>query len=156
MEGDELYPNETIDEEAQGREEEPEEIREVSAPMVPILPSREEVLRHRLTHRPFRVWCPHCIKGKGRDDRHMASRQKGVTPGIPKIVSDYFFIGRRRPKDRSERVREDEEAEREGQTPILVIKDTLSKSLFAHACPRKGADESVVKRVIADLASLGF
>ena len=86
----------------------------------------------------------------------MASKQKGVIPGIPKIVSDYFFIGRRRPKERSERVREDEEAEREGQTPILVIKDTLSKSLFAHACPRKGAEESVVKRVIADLESLGY
>ena len=90
MEGDDLYPNETVDEGAQGREEEPEEIREVIAPPVPILPSREEVLRHRLTHRPFRVWCPHCIKGKGREDRHMASSQKGVIPGIPKIVSDYF------------------------------------------------------------------
>ena len=156
MEGDDLYPNETVDEGAQGREGEPEEMREVSASPVPILPSREEVLRHRLTHRPFRVWCPHCIKGKGREDRHMASKQKGVIPGIPKIVSDYFFIGRRRPKERSERVREDEEAEREGQTPILVIKDTLSKSLFAHACPRKGAEESVVKRIIADLESLGY
>ena len=86
----------------------------------------------------------------------MASRQTGVTPGIPKISSDYFFIVRRRPKERSERVREDDEAEKEGQTPILVIKDTLSKSLFAHACPRKGAEESVVKRVIADLESLGY
>ena len=47
-------------------------------------------------------------------------------------------------------------AEREGQTPILVIKDTMSKSLFAHACPRKGADDAVVTRVIADLDSLGY
>ena len=127
----------------------------MSAPQVPILPSREEVLRHRLTHRPFRLWCPHCIKGKGREDRHLKSKQKGIIPGIPKVVSDYFFIGRRRPREKAERAREEEEAEREGQTPILVIKDTLSKSLFAHACPRKGAEESVVKRIIADLESLG-
>ena len=76
---------------AQGRGGEPEEIREVSAPPVPILPSREEVLRHRLTHRPFRVWCPHSIKGRDREDKHMAARQNGVIPGIPKIVSDFFF-----------------------------------------------------------------
>ena len=35
VEGDELHPNETIEEGAQGREGEPEEMREVSAPPVP-------------------------------------------------------------------------------------------------------------------------
>ena len=40
MEGDALYPNEAIEEGAQGREEGPEEITEVSAPPVPVLPSR--------------------------------------------------------------------------------------------------------------------
>ena len=86
----------------------------------------------------------------------MQSKQKGVVPGVPKLVSDYFFIGRRRAREKAERLRDEEEAEKEGQTPILVVKDTLSKSIFAHACPRKGADESVVKRVIADLDSLGY
>ena len=86
----------------------------------------------------------------------MQSRQKHVVPGIPKIVSDYFFIGRRRPRDRGERSKDDEEAEKGCQTPILVVKDTLSKPIFAHACPRKGAEESVVKRVISDLESLGY
>ena len=85
------------------REEEPEEVREVSAPPIPTLPSREEVFRHRLTHRPFRSWCPHCVKGKGREDRHVQSKQKNLVPGVPKIVSDYFFIGRRRAGDRTER-----------------------------------------------------
>ena len=153
-EGDDLHPNEEIEGEAQGREGEPEEVREPSAPRVPILPSREEVLKHRLTHRPFRVWCPHCIKGKGREDRHLRSSQKGMVPGIPKIVSDYFFIGRRRAKDKAERQQDEEAAEREGQTPILVVKDTSSKSIFSHACPRKGADDLVVKKVIADLEIL--
>ena len=57
----------------------------------------------------------------------MRSSQKDITPGIPKIVSDYFFIGRRRPRERAERLKDEEEAEKEGQTPILVVKDTLSK-----------------------------
>ena len=75
---------------------------------------------------------------------------------IPKIVSDYFFIGRKRASGRAERAQDEEEAAKEGQTPILVIKDTKSKSLFAHACPRKGAEDAVVRKVIADLDSLGY
>ena len=39
--------------EVQGEEE--EETRVVSAPPVPVTPSREEVEKHRLTHRPFRL-----------------------------------------------------------------------------------------------------
>ena len=156
VESDDLHPNEEVEGEAQGRAGEPEEVREPSAPRVPILPSREEVLKHRLTHRPFRVWCPHCIKGKGREDRHLKSTQKGIIPGVPKIVSDYFFIGRRRVKERTDRLRDEEEAEKEGQTPILVWKDTSSKSIFSHACPRKGADDLVVKKIIAGLDSLGY
>ena len=117
VEGDELHPNEELEGEAQGRVGEPEEVREPSAPRVPILPSREEVLRHRLTHRPFRVWCPHCIKGKGREDRHLKSKQKDIVSNIPKVVSDYFFIGRRRAKERSERLKDEEEAEKEVKPP---------------------------------------
>ena len=53
-------------------------------------------------------------------------------------------------------MQEEEEAQKEGQTPILVIKDTASKALFAHACPCKGAHEAVVARVCADLDTLGY
>merc|ERR1711884_340109 len=92
-EGGDLNPAEDEEEEAaQGSEE----VRKVRAPAVPILPSREEVLDHRLTHTPFRSWCPHCVRGKGRDDRHMASPNKSDFEGIPQIVSDYFFVGRKR------------------------------------------------------------
>ena len=119
-----------------GREEAPteesEEVRQVTAPPVPVTPSRQEVLTHRLTHRPFRSWCPHCVRGKSREDRHHRSTQKDEFRGVPKVVSDYFFVGRKRPAAREERMQEEEEeTQREGQTPILVIKDTASKALFA-------------------------
>ena len=80
-----------------------EEARTVKAPPIPDTPSLEEVRQHRLTHNPYRSWCPHCVRGKGRNDRHMRSSQGGRWDGIPKVVSDYFFIGRRRPKGRLER-----------------------------------------------------
>ena len=50
----------------------------------------------------------------------------------------------------------EEAAAKEGQTPILVIKDTASKAIFAHACPCKGAHELVVSRVVADLDTMGY
>ena len=133
-----------------------EEARTVKAPPVPTTPSREEVAAHRLTHRPFRSWCPHCIRGKGRADQHRRSTQKDQETSIPKLVSDYFFIGRRRPPNEEDRRKEEEEAEKEGQTPIIVLKDTSSKAIFAHACPCKGAHESVVTRIVADLENLGY
>ena len=124
--------------------------------MIPDTPSREQVLLHRLTHRPFRSWCPHCVRGKGRADPHRRSRQKDEESDIPKLASDYFFIGQRRPASRQEREQEEAQAERDGQTPIIVLKDTKSKALFAHACPCKGAHESVVTRLVADLNTLGY
>ena len=79
---------------------ESEEARDVSAPPIPITPSKDEVDRHRLTHRPFRSWCPHCVRGKGRADQHRKAKHRGEDQSIPKLVSDYFFIGRRRPSNR--------------------------------------------------------
>ena len=76
--------------------------------------------------------------------------------GIPKIVSDYFFVGRRRPQGKEDRAHEEEEAAKEGQTPIIVIKDTRSKALFAHACPCKGPHEAVVARIVNDLDVMGY
>ena len=94
--------------------EEGEEAREVRAPPIPDTPSREQVRLHRLTHRPFRSWCPHCVRGKGRSDQHRRSGQKDEQSEIPKVVSDYFFVGQRRPNGREEREQAEAEAEREG------------------------------------------
>ena len=149
---EELHPAEGI-----GQDEEPseeEEVREVKGPAVPTLPSKEEVLRHRLTHRPFRSWCPHCVRGKGRERPHRKSTQKDAFEGVPKLVSDYFYIGQRKTQNVDEKEVADVEAERNGQTPVISLKDTHSKSIFAHVCPRKGADDRVVTRLIGDLDTL--
>ena len=153
---------EVMGESAQGGAEEErdsgqqEEAREVKAPGIPMTPSRAEVLQHRLKHHPYRDWCPHCVRGKGREDRHSRSTQKEEYLGVPKMASDYFYIGQRRPLGRQERQEVEEEAERDGQTPVLVIKDTRSKAIFAHACPCKGVHKAVVGKVIEDLNTLGY
>ena len=55
---------------------ESEEARDVSAPPIPITPSKDEVDRHRLTHRPFRSWCPHCVKGRAQEGQHQESKRE--------------------------------------------------------------------------------
>ena len=149
----EANPAEQPDEESQV---DGEEAREAFAPPIPDTPSLEQVRQHRLTHRPYRSWCPHCIRGKGRAAQHRKSPQKEEYQGIPKLASDYFFIGSKRPLQREEREKEEKLAEESGQTPIIVLKDTRSKALFGHACPCKGPNEMVVSRLVSDLNMLGY
>ena len=104
QEGGALFPVEAKESEVMGESEErgaeQEEARELRAPPIPMTPSREEVRQHRLKHHPYREWCPHCVRGKGREDRHKKSTQKEEYLGVPKMASDYFYIGQRRPLGR--------------------------------------------------------
>ena len=53
---------------------------------VPGEPTLAERRQHELTHSPFRDWCPHCVKAKGRHGpaKKQSDRQ-------PVIQTDYFF-----------------------------------------------------------------
>ena len=42
----------------------------------PQLPSEEEVKCHELTHLPYRSWCSHCVRGKGRAIDHRKTEQR--------------------------------------------------------------------------------
>jgi hypothetical protein len=59
--------------------------------MDPRKPSPEEVAEHEMTHLPYRNWCRHCIKGRGREMPHKKS--KGP-PGLPEAHFDFCFLGR--------------------------------------------------------------
>ena len=41
--------------------------------IVPVLPSEAEVEQHELTHLPFRSWCRHCVRAKGKESPHSES-----------------------------------------------------------------------------------
>ena len=36
----------------------------------PRLPTQAEVDDHNITHMPYRNWCPHCVRGRGKDLDH--------------------------------------------------------------------------------------
>ena len=40
---------------------------------------------------------------------------------MPKLASDYFYIGKRRPTNQQERAADDTAAEQDGQTQVLVV-----------------------------------
>ena len=42
----------------------PKRIRDIRTP------TQEEAERHNLTHLPFRNWCPHCLRGRGKEAPH--------------------------------------------------------------------------------------
>ena len=46
------------------------EEREVVKMLDPRQPSEEERRTHNLTHLPYRNWCEHCVKGRGREADH--------------------------------------------------------------------------------------
>ena len=65
---------------------------------------------------------------------------------------NYCFLGT---KNRASEA----EVEQRGDSPVLVMHDSVSKSIFAHLIPAKGVDfpscEKVVKMIVKDLDTLG-
>ena len=57
----------------------------------PRLPSQNEVDEHNLTHLPYRNWCPHCVRGRGKDLDHR--RAVDDERKIREFSFDYFFPG---------------------------------------------------------------
>ena len=54
-----------------------------------VLPSEAEAEQHKLTQLPFRIWCTHCVRAKGRESPQPESSLGGVS----KFATDYVFMG---------------------------------------------------------------
>ena len=53
--------------------------REVRKLVNPQRPSQKEVDAHELTHLPFRNWCRHCMKGRGKEMSHRKGAAEGAS-----------------------------------------------------------------------------
>lgn len=104
----------------------------------PRKPSAEEVALHEMTHLPFRSWCSHCVRGRGRAADHRAVKEER---GVDEINVDCGFVG---------------SAESDTKT-ILVAKHLQTKSLLATVVPMKGmSHEFPAKRIRAFCRELGL
>ena len=110
---------------------------------VPVQPTDRERELHEATHLPFQPWCEFCIQGKSPNRKHLSDQRDAEEKeeAIPTVAMDYMFLSAQ---------------DQDKMSPVLVTRDTKSKTLFAHAVSRKGAsDQWIVKRLTEDLDSLG-
>ena len=103
-------------------------------------PTAKERQEHDKSHLPYRSWCKFCVMGRGRDLPHKARERRD--DGVPIIAMDFFFLG---------------EPDVEKTMPAVVIRDSISKALFAHVIPGKGLDyDWTANQVVADIGRLGY
>ena len=86
----------------------------------PRLPSPKEVEEHNLTHVPYRNWCPHCIRGRGKDLDHRKAVEEDRK--LREFSFDYCFPG-------------DEKGFR---LTVLVGKERVTGMAMASVVPTKG------------------
>jgi hypothetical protein len=101
----------------------------------PKLPSEHEVQEHNLSgHMPFRSWCPHCVRGRGKEMDHKKQGDEDEV-GIPEYHLDYCFPG-------------DSEGER---LTVLVVVERYTKMKKAVVVPKKGSTGSYAARMVLEL-----
>lgn len=54
---------------------------------IPTAPTEAERQLHNLTHLPYRTWCNHCFKGKGKEQHHLKLASRS-----PTVQLDYHFL----------------------------------------------------------------
>ncbi len=99
----------------------------------PDMPTREEVRRHRLTHMPFRRWCPHCVAGQARDRQH--KRKHVDPPTIPTGHIDFCFFGDGDQEEAGEASGKGENVR--GNIPGLIFTDEITSMKFATVLPHR-------------------
>ena len=52
-------------------------------------PSIEERAQHELTHLPYRSWCRHCVRGRGKQMPHQGGSQE---TSISEVHMDFAFL----------------------------------------------------------------
>ena len=67
----------------------------------PKQPTKKEREEHECTHIPYRSWCTHCVRGRGRNTMHKTVKEGSEEEAmkVPRVVMDYFFLGDEKTKE---------------------------------------------------------
>ena len=91
-------------------------------------PTQAEIDEHMCCHIPYRNWCPHCVRGRGRNAAHKAlAAEQGHA--IDTHAMDYCFLGQ----------------VQDTTVPVLVIRHLRTRYCAATVVPEKGANDWVEK-----------
>ena len=124
-------------------EDEEDEGREVKIRRRPQDPTRAERIKHRITHLPYRSWCPDCVAGKGRDHHHRAVQEDQDARGVDEVHLDYCF-----PRD----------GVGLPSRTVVVAKSRKTKAVFCHVVTTKGIGgiDWAVQQLCKDIVRLGI
>ena len=118
-----------------------EEGRVARSKIPPPAPSERDRRLHRVTHFPFRSWCPECVAGRGVVSGHHRSKEPDGALG-GEFHFDYCFL-KNRPADES--------------ATTLVGVDKKTQGAIAHVVPKKGTQfEWVAIQLEKDVRRFGY
>ena len=110
--------------EEEGRSEEGEEGRVPRKIQAPVYVSKVEREEHELTHTPYRSWCDHCVRCRGRNTQHRKAGKEEKKSDVSRVAFDYFFMSH-----------QDETA---NEHPMLIMVDEGTGDKCARAVGQKG------------------
>ena len=100
-------------------------------------PSKEEREEHEKTHLPFRNWCRHCVRGRGKEE---ACRDAKRDQEVAEVHLDLMFMG-------------DEGDDR--TLAVLVVKERSRGMVMLTVAPRKSSGQWLGRRVMAFMREAG-
>ena len=103
------------------------------------MPNSAEVEEHNKTHLPYRCWCRHCVRGRGKELPHTRCNRE---PGeIPEFHFDFCFPGEEIP----------------GSTlTVLVGRMRHTRMTLSTMVPSKSTGEFMARRVMAFIRECGL
>ena len=131
-------------------EEEEDDAEKPKTREMPKGPTKKERQVHEATHLPFRSWCRHCVRGRGRNNPHKKQgegTEEVKDMRIPRIHMDYFFMS--------------QEEEKAGKNPLMLMIDDKYGHRYMRAVGGKGVGEGtemewLVKDMHDELKAWGY
>lgn len=96
-------------------------------------PAQEEVGEQKLTHCPFRSWCPICVEAQGRHDPQYKGTREERGNESAAVSMDYKEIS--------------EYDESKMKTTMIACRNKWTKCIAAHAAKAKGSTEDAARIV---------
>ena len=116
---------EHVQEDEDGDEEEAQEPKTRRAPKGP---TKEEKEKHEATHLPFREWCQHCVRGRGRNKPHKKKTEDEKEENkVSRISMDYLFMS--------------QDEEKASENPLILMVDEQTGNKYMRAISKKGLGE---------------
>jgi hypothetical protein len=100
----------------------------------PGVPTRQETIDRETLRAPYRSWCIHCARGRGRNNPHVAGASRLWEATVAMVVGFYKVLKSKEP------------GSDEQMGPVLVMKDCKCGSMMLMAVPCEGTEHPWVAR----------